>query len=267
MTKNQLVILKTHLINKGIINEYCKLREFGYDTILFFVEKIMQADKAVFSCELYDESVDCFYTDEKIYRDLHLPFWDDTGNSNNFSNAISYNSDYCMYLIRQRFNNYEYYWQFDCRTYMNSPIYAPFFVKYLSDQADLLITCYSDAPDSWVWKAKTDWVYRDIKKYSCLYSIARFSARALDFLCSKRQEHHTVFKNLLHSKIDHGNIRWIHCELFVPTELVNNSFVCKGISGHKIAFRPKYANEFYNKKLWYHPDNLIYYPITNWDFA
>ena len=50
---------------------------------------------------------------------------------------------------------------------------------------------------------------------------------------------------------------WTHCELFVPTELMNGGFKCNAIIEEKIDLQKGYCqgDECFNKK-----DNLLYHP-------
>ena len=82
------------------------------------------------------------------------------------------------------------------------------------------------------------------------------SANAIDFLYQQRLEHKKVFEISTDTKK-----RWFNCELFVPTELMNNGFSCEKISDEKhVTLNPIHLND---NRIFTMPDNHLYHPVKS----
>ena len=93
-----------------------------------------------------------------------------------------------------------------------------------------------------------------MQKYASFFPVVRLSSLAIDFLYKKRVEHSEIFERIKNNKLN----RWINCELFVPTELLNNNFTGENIE-QPLRFSPEY--DLNEERLFENQDNLIYHPV------
>ena len=207
--------------------------------------------------EFYGEKYKCFLFDENLHKALALPNYV-CSHDKSFAGIQWSNGDYRFYYIRKYFPNYDYYWQTEYDIFCNGVSYKPFLDNYKDNFSDLIIQkedkTIKDKNKKWCWINKTDWIYKNTHKYRSFFPIERLSARAIDFLYKKRLEHGEVY-----SKVeDDISVRWINCELFTPTELINNGFSCDYINEFLY-----YKKEFdlNDNRLFERPDNRLYHPV------
>lgn len=268
MKDKTLVIYKTHVMNRHIFSEYKKLSRSGYDILL-----VVDNRANVFPHSGFDIGftrwnlifLHYFLTEEKHYQDLALPLISFRGFDNDLGRVLWTNSDYTIYLVRKTFPNYKYYWQFDYDCYFNGLDYSTFFTNYERNTEDLLICRFRESAPEWVWHNKSDWVYKNVKKYMSFFPIVRLSAEASDFLYKKRLEHGKIFEGLYDPGCPDGEVRIIFSEMFVPTELMNNHFSCASLPAMRgVGANEKTINElFYGQKKFLHHDNAMYHPIKD----
>ena len=251
-----LLILSTYFVNEGIISEYKKMRNTkNVDVILAINNHNYNYDfkNRIENIVFYGVSVRCFFFDSKLHDELELTYFVFTG-SKDFAGVMWNNGDYRFYYVRKFFPDYNYYWQFDNDVFCNAPTYDGFLSKFSDDNSDLAVQSFREETKNgnWIWSHGTEWIYNDKKIYGSFFPAVRLSARAIDFLYKKRLEHKKIFQ-------DDGKNKWLGCELFVPTELMNGGFSCSKIVEPKVTF-----NHFYylnDDRFFLTPDNLLYHPV------
>ena len=258
-----LVYMRTHVIDKGVISEFLKLKNTcGYDCILLidnhkelFVPK--SEKKYICEKEFFGHKIKCFFTDDILYKDhFNLPYYSEQNDNKDFAKMMWYCADYVFYAVRKFFPDYERYWQFEYDVYCNGDSYKPFLNEYDVKDEELIIARLENCAemDECFWADKADWVYAsNITKYSSFFPIVRISGKAIDFLYNKRLEHLNKFDP--HNALD----RWIFCEIFVPTELLNAGFKATSIDNQPMRFVPNY--DLNEDRIFENPDNKIYHPV------
>ena len=256
-TSDTLKFISTHIINKNVIDEYKKLCKSGDDVILCIdnTNLNIQYDFPVCEKEFFKTKVKCFLFDINIHKKLNLPNYYFSEETDDFGKIMWYNADYRFYYVREYFPDYKYYWQFDYDIYCNGESYKPFLDKYRDKKSHLLICIFNGTlKNTEFWTFGLDWIYDDSKElYGGMFQVCRLEKSAISYLYNKRLEHAQIFKKCLSDK----NSRWINCELFVPTELMNGGFICNAIVEKKITFNKHIyvGDECLNKK-----DDLLYHP-------
>ena len=259
-----LVFMRTHIISKGVISEFLKLKNStDYDCILFIDnhKKIIPGDfnEPVQNLDFFDglgKDIKCFLFDENIFKTFNLPYYASKNTNTSISNVMWYCADYIFYIIKRYFPNYDYYWHFDYDVFCNGDSYKPFFSKYENDNADLIVSGLSalNKNSGWEWLKKTDWAYLGKTCYSSFFPVVRLSSRAIDFMYQRRLEMSALFFGISKNKAN----RWMNCELFAPTELLNNGFKGTRLE-ENLRFAPNY--DLNEDRLFEHPDNKIYHPV------
>lgn len=264
----ELIILRTHIIDEGIINEYSKLAATGKECLL-----MIDNNENIFidhgggegKCKIYNHNIHYFLTYASDYKVLKLPFYANTRDAD-YKTVMWYNCDYALYLIRKIFPDYDIYWQFEYDVYLNGNDYMVFFEKYMDPRIDLYITnLQKPLPGKWCWLEKSEWMYSHEQSWACLFSTLRITAEAIDFLYNERIKQSVIFDYLLdNNKVK--DVRWLFCEIFATTALKINGFNCKAIDTERIAYGPYFSEPFYKKKLYLSPDGLLYHPIKDHSF-
>ena len=261
MSNNTVIFFTTHKMNEAIISEFKKIcKTDGYDAILCLDNSSnsfsSESDSPIQELEFYGEKYKCFLFDENIHKSMNLPNYT-CKKDQSFKSIMWSNEDYRFYYIRKYFTNYDYYWQTEYDIFCNGS-YKLFFEKYKDDAADLIIQeCALNSEktiEEWFWYKKTDWIYKNTKKYRNFFPIERLSARAIDFLYEKRLCHGKIFSQL-NDKTDN---RWINCEMFVPTELINNGFSYRYFEEY-LYYKPEI--DLNNNRIFEKQDNRLYHPI------
>ncbi len=253
-----LKFISTHLINRNIINEYLKLSKSGGDTILCIdnTNLNIQSDSPVCEKEFFGIKVKCFLFDINIHKKLNLPNYYLSEETEDFGKIMWYNADYRFYYVKEYFPDYKYYWQLDYDIYCNGESYKPFFDKYKNRNTHLLICGFRGLlkDSAWCWTHKLDWIYDDkADLYGSFFPVCRLENNAIAYLYKKRLEQAEKFK----SYIGCENALWTHCELFVPTELIDGGFKCNAIIEEKIDLQKGYCQ---GDECFYTKDNLLYHP-------
>ena len=201
------------------------------------------------------KNIKCFLVDEKIFSALNLPYYADKNKNKSFASLMWYCADYVFYAVKKYFPDYDYYWQLEYDVFCNGSSYKPFFERY-NQQVDLITTGLNKVEDNskWCWVEKTDWIYDDTQLYSSFFPIVRLSASAIDFLYKRRIEMSEIFSGICKSKQN----RWLHCELFVPTELLNNNFTSAKLN-EPLRLTPNY--DLNEERIFENPDYKIYHPV------
>lgn len=261
--QNTLVFMRTHIITKGVLSEFQKLKNSHLENCVLFIDNhthFIDAPSGYQKLKFldYDEEFNCFLFDEEVFKSLDLPMFAKRNKNKKLKNVMWYCADYAFYVMRKYYPDYKYYWQFDYDVFLNGKSYFTFFDKYKCDEADLIIANFRKVCDydEWPWIKKVDWFYNTgIQKYASFFPVSRISAGAVDFLYSKRQEQKKLFFKLYKNK----KYSWPNCEMFVPTELMNAGFACEALQDHYLRFSPNY--DLNEDRVFENPDNKIYHPV------
>jgi hypothetical protein len=199
---------------------------------------------------------DCLLFDKHLHDSLNLPYYTNSMNTN-FSQVMWNNGDYPFYYVKKFFPDYDYYWQIDYDVYLNGNSYKEFLKQYDNNDKDILVCHFrkEEYSSNWFWVKFIDWIYKEpIQLYGSFFPICRLSNKAIDFLYKKRIEQSEIFKN---SKIKKK--RWLNCEIFTPTELLNNGYTgeaLKDIENVKLFEELDIVDDVFALK-----DNKPYHPI------
>ena len=228
-----LLVLGTHFIDEAIITEYRKMKNTpGVDAILAInnTECKFEFKSRVENKIFFDTSVKCFFFDSKLHEEMQLPYITFNGEKD-FGGVMWHNGDYRFYYFKKFFPDYDYYWLMEYDVFCNGENYAGFLDKFKDNRADLIVNEFriENKNGSWVWTYGLDWIYKDVEIYGSLFPVVRLSARAVDFLYKRRLEHKEIFQNSTDK-----DKRWIFCELFAPTELMNSGFSCENLNEENV---------------------------------
>lgn len=249
-----LVLFKTHLLNELIVNEYVKIKNSGIDTIMIIDNtKNLVPDNGSNSQNivLYGQNVTYYPFTIKKIKDLGLKFYFENINKIDYARTLWGCADYQLYLMRKLYPEYDYYWQTEYDMFYNDTNYNSFFDLYKNNNADLLITYYEKADDSWCWTKNVDWIYESEEMMKCFFPILRISAKAIDYLYKRRIEIETDFE-----KIQPDSDAIIpNSEIFTATELTNAGFRCENLKDfHNVRCHPDIIKKEINaKRRLYHP--------------
>ncbi len=259
-----LVFMRTHIISQGVISEFLKLKNsVDFDCILFVDnnKNILTGnfDNPIQCLDFFGghvKNIKCFLFNEKIFNSLGLPYYAKRNKNKSFAEIMWYCADYMFFAVKKYFPEYDYYWQLEYDVFCNGNSYQPFFNRYNGLNSDLIITGTDkvNANSQWYWVKKTDWIYKKVQLYGSFFPIVRLSSTAIDFLFKRRLEIAEVFSQVSANKKN----RWIHCELFVPTELLNNGFSAAKLN-EPLRFLPNY--DLNEDRIFENPDNKIYHPV------
>ena len=254
-----LTFLKTHFVNDFILSEYKKMKACdneNHKTLLFIDNhtnflntKLNGVQKLSFG----DDSVDCFILDEINYKETGLPYYTNDKFNKDFSSLMWYCCDYPLYIIRNQYPEYDYYWQIESDVYMNNDSYTAFYEKYENNNSDLIMALFKSINGS--DKIEDDWVYQGQLKYSGIFPVVRISNKASDFCYKRRLELAKIFKKISDKK----TYWWTYCEYFVPTECTLNGFECEPLTEEFIRIFPNYNLE--KDILTESPNNKLYHPV------
>lgn len=252
-----LFILSTHFVDEAVISEYKKLRNTkNVDAILAIDNNAYKYDftNRIENKIFFGASVRCFFFDSNLHEELELPYFTYKG-AKDFGGVMWNNGDYRFYYVKKFFPDYEYYWQIEYDVFCNAPTYDGFLNKFNDDNSDLLVATFRDEEinGSWHWTHGVDWIYGDKKIYGSFFPVVRLSASAIYFLYKRRLEHKEIFT-------DDGKNKWVFCEVFVPTELMNGGFSCSKIDDSNL--RMKNFN-LSDDRIFLTPDNLLYHPVKS----
>lgn len=242
-------------MNHNIINEYKKhLNIENYDVIFALDntgQQFSDSEDYIQELEFYGVKVKCLLFNEKLNNDLKLPYYPDFEDVN-FAKIMWYNCDYPFYYVKHFFPEYDFYWQIEFDIFCNGDSYCYFFDEH-NNNVDFIAT-YVDKVNSldWPWAQKTNWYYKDIQLYRCFYPIVRLSSAAVDFLYNKRLELGSKY-----ALSDDKDKRWLHCEVFTATELINNHFSYKCIENQHIHLEEyDITDDIFTTR-----DNKLYHPV------
>ena len=258
MDKN-LLFISTHKIKESVISEYNKLTASGnYDCLLLIDNTNLHLPFQSRICqkEFFGKKVNCFIFDNKLHEELNLPYITYNKLNSTFSEVMWYNADYRFYYIKNFLPNYDYYWQFDYDIFCNDKSYEKFLNKFNKAENDLLITSFRQETKNseWFWTNHIDWIYDDmVSIYGSFFPICRLKNKTIDFLYHRRLEQAEIFK-----KSRDKDKRWLNCEIFVPTELMNNNFLCGNIDEPNVTLDEIDLNEI---RVFENPDGAMYHPI------
>lgn len=230
----------------------------GYDCVLAIdnVNLKLPFEERLCEKEFFNTKVKCFFFDELLHKELNLPYIAGHNKISKFQKIMWACADYRFYYVKKYFPNYDFYWQFDYDVFCNGASYEQFLKKYENSDADFLILNLreEDKNSDWVWTKNVDWIYgKEIKLYGSFYPASRLSSNAIDFLYKKRIEHAKIFLSNKFKKA-----KWPNCEIFTPTELMNNNFKCEEIIEENIKYDEYDLNE---ERIFEKPDNKLYHSV------
>lgn len=257
-----MTFIKTHLINRQIINEYLKIKDYGYRTFLFIDNKKNMIESKKINpatYNFYGIDVECLIVNMNDYNDLKLQLYGINLSEDDYS-VIMYNCEYPFYIFSKYVKNFDYVWLFDYDVYNNSKDYTFFFNRFCHNSADLISTGLSElSPDHWLY-GMTDWYFEDRKRYATFYPVVRLSYLAIKYLYMMRKYYSEVFKIFKNENSIKEN--WIHCETFTATELMNNDyFKCERLNEPNIIWDKEGHPSFFNEKRYLSFDNMLYHPV------
>lgn len=255
-----LAFISTHIINQAVISEYIKLSKVKNCKCILAIDNTnlnILSNSPVTEKEFYGTKVTCFIFDKTIHNELHLPWYIQDQETDNFSKIMWYNCDYRFYYVKKFLPDFDYYWQFEYDIFCNGPSYQTFFDKYSPQTQDLLILNFrkEQIDGSWWWSKNTGWLYKYSPVYGSLFPIVRLTSAAIDYLYNQRIKQKQLYQNIKDAKTNN----WPFCELFVPTELVNHGFTVFRLEEPQITWDKEY--DLNENRLFEHPDNLLYHPV------
>ena len=255
-----LAFISTHIINQAVISEYIKLSKVKNCKCILAIDNTnlnILSNSPVTEKEFYGTKVTCFIFDKTIHNELHLPWYIQDQETDNFSKIMWYNCDYRFYYVKKHFPDYDYYWQFEYDIFCNGPSYQTFFDKYSPQTQDLLILNFrkEQIDGSWWWSKNTGWLYKYSPVYGSLFPIVRLTSAAIDYLYNQRIKQKQLYQNIKDVKTNN----WPFCELFVPTELVNHGITVFRLDEPLITWDKEY--DLNQNRLFEHPYNLLYHPV------
>ena len=109
--QNTLVFMRTHIITRGVISEFLKLKKSGYDCVLFIDNRsgIIKEDlEPVRVLNFFGEDVNCFLFNEEIFKKLNLPLFANKNKNSNLTNVMWFCADYSFYCIKKYFPSYDF---------------------------------------------------------------------------------------------------------------------------------------------------------------
>lgn len=253
-----LLVFVTHFVDEAIISEFRKIKNTPN------VDAILAIDNTNFKCEFksrvenkifFGTSARCFFFDSNLHDEMKLPYITFNG-VKDFGGVMWHNGDYRFYYVRKFFPDYDYYWLIEYDVFCNAPTYEGFLKKFAENRADLMVTGFRAEKKNgdWYWTQGVNWIYSDCEIYGSLFPVVRLSARAVDFLYQRRLEHVSIFQQAT------GDKRWIFCELFVPTELMNAGFSCEALNEPHVHLNNFYMND---DRFFLAPDNQLYHPVKS----
>lgn len=255
-----LLVMATHFIDAAIISEYRKMKNTpNVDAVLAIDNTNLKIDfkSRVENRIFFDTSIKCFFFDSVLHEEMQLPYITFNGEKN-FGGVMWHNGDYRFYYLRKFFPDYDYYWLLEYDVFCNAENYAGFLEKFKDNRADLIVKDFraEKKQGGWVWTYGFDWIYKDVEIFGNLFPVVRLYARAVDFLYKRHLEHKEIFQNSADK-----DKRWIFCELFTPTELMNGGFSCENLAEENVNLSPiKYLND---ERFFLKPDNHLYHPVKS----
>ncbi len=255
-----LAFISTHIINQAVISEYIKLSKVKNCKCILAIDNTnlnILSNSPVTEKEFYGTKVTCFIFDKTIHNELHLPWYIQDQETDDFSKIMWYNCDYRFYYVKKFLPDFDYYWQFEYDIFCNGPSYQTFFDKYSPQTQDFLILNFrkEQIDGSWWWSKNTGWLYKYSPVYGSLFPIVRLTSAAIDYLYNQRIKQKQLYQNIKDAKTNN----WPFCELFVPTELVNHGFTGFRLEEPQITWDKEY--DLNENRLFEHPDNLLYHPV------
>lgn len=255
-----LAFISTHIINQAVISEYIKLSKVKNCKCILAIDNTnlnILSNSPVTEKDFYGTKVTCFIFDKTIHNELHLPWYIQDQETDNFSKIMWYNCDYRFYYVKKFLPDFDYYWQFEYDIFCNGPSYQTFFDKYSPQTQDFLILNFrkEQIDGSWWWSKNIGWLYKYSPVYGSLFPIVRLTSAAIDYLYNQRIKQKQLYQNIKDAKTNN----WPFCELFVPTELVNHGFTVFRLEEPQITWDKEY--DLNENRLFEHPDNLLYHPV------
>ena len=229
------------------------------------VDAILAIDNNAYKCDFqnriedkifYGVSVKCFFFDSKLHDDLGLSHYTSYlfSHEKKWADVQWANGDYRFYYVKSHFPNYDYYWHIEYDVFCNAPTYEGFLKKFANNNSDCLSTHLRSIDSNYDWAETKDlqWIYSYEQLYAIFFPAVRLSARAIDFLYQRRLYLSEIFHKFS------GKNQWVFCEIFVPTELINNGFTCANIENQRCFLEDIYLND---EVFFRTPDNNLYHPI------
>lgn len=253
----QIAVLRTHLIEKFIIQEYQKMKGNNIEVFLQIDNQnhiIKEHNSGLFDLIFFNTTCKCILTNKDTLKKINLPLIADYDYTEDIGKILWYNGDYIAYIVNKLLPDYEYYWFFDYDCFYNGKNYNNFFDYYEHIHSDFICSVIQPASKSWSWQANSDWIYKNEQKMQSFFPVFRLSKRAILHLFKQRLKHQQIFNDS-----NYPYKRWINCELFVPTELRLNNMSMTKIEDHRLRFKPSY--DLSRDRIFLTEDELLYHPV------
>ncbi|WP_152046787.1 hypothetical protein [Aureimonas psammosilenae] len=200
------VLFRTHVWDDFVARQYKRLLALNPRGDVFIVANNTSG--------AFDDFADpaLFTFDKSDLAALDLPDIGEKG----LDNAFWYNIDYPLYVFAKAHRDYDYYVVFEYDVAMEGSIDG--IVEDMARCGHDAIGYDSRQPmHQWGYRKSAVDFYEPDEMRKELYCFTVFSARALDFLYARRVE---MGKQLA----SRPELKWPHCEIFIPTELARNGF-------------------------------------------
>lgn len=259
-----VALLRTHRFSPGIVSEFLKIAACPD------VDAVVLADgdrlplrpdggTGMVAWEACGHTLPVFPVAQKDFADMELPLLSHEAQPTR--PGIKWcNGDYPLYVFRQAFPQYDFYWMLDYDVFFNGRDYSPFFDRYAANPSDFLAASFSPASPDWMWARGTDWAYRPEEKRSAFFPAVRFSAAALPALLERRRE-----LGRLYAAAARPGRKWAGVELFVPTEMDRLGF-SHALLDNLGTFHCGESIDLGEVRLFEHPDGRLHHPVKG-DFA
>lgn len=241
---SQAIVLRTHYYD-----ESCK-------SLLRFLEKslgfdiIIAADETKFNVDVDKWPKVSLTYDSLSSLGLYLP-----------EETPWLCGDYFLYLVRQQFPQYDYYWMLEPDVYFNMPSPEGFFRKVSSCSFDYFVMHFSKKDESWPFYKRVKPFCSEV--YGGPFPIVRLSARAIDYLLQERKEM---------SKLNWEGKKYPNDESFTASFLMKGGYSCSDFNtvcdGQVFATKKSFSTRdpwFVGELESNAPDGLIYHPAVDYN--
>lgn len=257
-------LFRTHRFSPGIVSEFFKIAACGgVDAFLLADGDRLplrpNGEDGLTAYEACGRVLPVFPVSQKDFAALELPLLSHEDRPTKSGIKWS-NGDYPLYVFRQAFPCYDFYWMLDYDVFFNERDYTPFFARYAANKADFLSASFSPASPDWMWAQGTAWAYRPEERRCSFFPVVRFSAKTLPALLERRRE-----LGRRYSAGARSDWRWLGVELFVPTEMDRLGF-SHALLDNLGTFHCGESMDLGEDRVFEHPDGKLYHPVKG-DFA
>ena len=130
-----LAFLKTHFINDFVLNEFDKLKNCDNEnnkSVLFIDNhanilenyKLCDKQRGKMRITFKNDPIDCFVLDEENFAETGLPYNRQEPKNDYFCGLMWFFCDYPIYIMRNAYPDFDYYWQIESDVFMNGKRYS-----------------------------------------------------------------------------------------------------------------------------------------------